>query len=314
MPSDSNEAFGDEDDHLLAGTNFLRRIGHNIDKTLTASAGLDEDGHPQVLVIGFNNIQLVNEKGKVVLDVGSRNIRALRSVNTGGLQLCTTTNVATENFRTRWPHYISVEDAQYLENLWLDLFPLNHAGPQLNSLPWREEEYAYYVGRVVTEAAKCDVALAGLATTAHLILGRSPEKIHGQSGKALKDKLTEIGEHCKSPIFSKLGERYYAWYDKRNFATHGIRGTGADGHPTGQVFKHKKGTQPSEVYTEVDDQDFQQLALIWRAFYDLNHDAFEISFHLGFYNSHTESGTPEEFIGRTPLSSTGTPDSQMPWQ
>ena len=123
MPSDSNEAFGDEDDHLLAGTNFLRRIGHNIDKTWTASAGLDEDGHPQVLVIGFNNIQLVNEKGKVVLDVGSRNIRALRSVNTGGLQLCTTTNVATENFRTRWPHYISVEDAQYLENLWLDLFP-----------------------------------------------------------------------------------------------------------------------------------------------------------------------------------------------
>lgn len=314
MPLDPNEAAWDEDDHLIAGTNFLKRIGHNIDKTWTASAGVDENGSPQVLVIGFNNIQLVNEKGNVVLDVGSRNIRALRVVDAGGLQLCTTPNIATENFQTKWPHHVSADGARYLEELWLDLPPLNHDGTQLNSLPWREEEYAYYVGRVVTESAKCDVALAGLATMALLILGWSPEKVQGQSGQRLEETLTKIGKHCKSPTFSKLGERYYAWYNKRNFATHGTRGTGTDGHPTGQVFKYKKVKQLSEVRTEVDDQDFQQLALLWRAFYELNHDAFEISMQLGFYNLQSESGTPEEFIRRAHLSSTGSPDQQMPWQ
>lgn len=210
---------------------------------------------------------------------------------------------------------MSRADAQRLEDLWLDLPTFNDDGPQLNPLPWREDEYAYYVGRLVTEGARCDAALNGVATRAYSALEYPTKKIdelHGESGKKLASALIEIGERCLSEALTDLGRRYGAWYEERNLAVHGVRPLGPDGHPTSKVYKLNRIKSQPSVRTTIRDQDFRQLIEIWRAFYALNHDAFEASLHLGFYNRTTDVETAEQYIARIPLSSTVAPEERMP--
>lgn len=310
MEADRSKQTWYEGDHLEGGMTFLKQSKHNLDKIWIASAGTDDLGRPQVLVIGFNSVQLIDHEHKVILDIGSREIRAVRAVEAIGTEVCTTGSFTDGTFKSSWLHHISASDATYIENLWLSLRPLNHDGTQLNPLPWREEEYAYYVGRVVTESAKCDVALIGLTTMANLVLGRRHDHLRGQSGGRLAEALNKLG--MTSPAFADLGERYGAWYTKRNFAVHGIRRTGEDGHPTSQVFKPTKNTV--ETLTEVEDQDFRDLALIWRAFYALRLDASDAGYHLAFYNAKISEESPESFVTRTPQFNTVSTSERMPWR
>lgn len=174
-----------EGDHLEAGHMFLKKHRHNLSKIWAASAGLNAEGRPQILAIGFNHVQLIDEHGETFLDVGPRDLRTLRSKSSQGLEVCTTRVIDFDRPQRSWTHLVSDEDAQYPKDLWISLTPFNDDGMQLNPLPWREDEYAYYVGRVVTESAKCDVALAGVAMMVYSMLGWSPDVLQGKSGNEL---------------------------------------------------------------------------------------------------------------------------------
>lgn len=79
------------------------------------------------------------------------------------------------------------------------------------------------------------------------------------------DALDKVGAYSAAVIDS--GERCHTWYLQRNFATRGTRAWDAAGHPTAQVFKAKKPKgRTSEYAVEIEDQDFRELALLWRAF------------------------------------------------
>jgi hypothetical protein len=112
------------------------------------------------------------------------------------------------------------------------------------------------------------------------LLGLPTKGVHGSSGSQLAQAFEELGE-VSAPL-KDLKERYVAWYEKRNLAAHGFRFTDADGSPQSTVYKPKRGQrgQSPEVLFEAEEQDFEDLARIWSAFYFLNHDAAQASIHL----------------------------------
>ncbi|GAB3537220.1 hypothetical protein GCM10027403_20760 [Arthrobacter tecti] len=202
-------------------------------------------------------------------------------------------------------HRVSDADAKYLEEGWLNSTPSMHSGQQLNRLPWREEEYAYYVGRVVTEASRCDVALVSLVLSARALLGQPDGTIYGASGAQLADALDDLG--ALSPAIADIAERYRAWYRQRNFASHGIRGRDATGRPTGQVFKVRRGRrQTPRIAVEIEDQNFRELALIWGAFYALNHDAFRAAIDI------SRQGNPEDVMARMSMPNSVSASERLP--
>ena len=304
----TNKARGEvwyEGGHVEGGFEVLKGSGHLRSEVLTASAGYSDAGEPQVLVLGHSNLEILSGGGDLHLDVGDREVRAVRPVEGSGIEVCITRMGVSGLRPTRWMHRISDADARYLEQSWLDSSPFMHSGTQLNPLPWREEEYAYYVGRVVTEASRCDVALVALVLLARALLGRPDGAIYGASGEQLADALDELG--ALSPALADIGERYRAWYRQRNFASHGIRGRDAAGRPTGQVFKAKRGRRLTpEVAVEIEDQDFRELALVWRAFYALNHDAFDATIHV------SGRGDPEDVLARIPMPNSVSATERLP--
>jgi hypothetical protein len=293
-------------DHVEGGYAALERSGRSRDEVLTASAGYSEADEPQVLVLGYGHLEILSGDGDLLLNIGDRDVRAVRLAEGRGVQVCIGQASGSALGPTRWLHRVSDPDARYLEQCWLDSPRFMQPGMQLNPLPWRDEEYAYYVGRVVAEASRCDAALAGLVLSARALVGKPPGKIHGASGKILADALDEFAE--LSPAFADLGERYRAWYSQRNFATHGIRGRDAAGRPTGRVFKATRGRagQPPDVAFEVRDQDFRELALLWRAFYALQLDALEATIHI------TGTGTPEEILAQMPTPNSVSASDRLP--
>lgn len=295
-----------EGDHVEGGFEALKRSGRPRTEVLTASAGYSDTRKPQVLVLGYSNIEILSGDGDLLLDVGDREVRAVRLVEGSGIQVCITSMGESGLRPTRWMHRLSDADAGYLEKFWLDVSPFMHSGTQLNRLTWREEEYAYYVGRVVTEASRCDAALTALVLSARALLSQPDGTISGASGGPLADALDEFG--ALSPALADLGERYRAWYQQRNFAAHGIRGQDAAGRPTGQVFKAKRGRkgQASQVAFEIQDQDFRELALVWRAFYALTHDALRATVDV------SGRGTPEEVLAQIPTPNSVSASERLP--
>lgn len=179
MSEESTDPFEDED-HVTAGARALKTLGFDLDHFWTPSAGRNKSGLKQVLVLGLNYIAIVSENGQVVLDVGPREIRGVRQREGSGLEVWVTSIGSSAEIRTRkWLHRVSDLDAEFLENQWLNLSPVTHSGVGLNPLHWKEDEYAYFVGRVVTEAAKCDVTLAELAFVGRSLLGESVENVRG---------------------------------------------------------------------------------------------------------------------------------------
>lgn len=293
-------------DDLEGGAKFLRGLGRSPMDYMTVSAGYSAEWEPQVLVLGHGHVEILNHSGAQILDAGEREVRAVRRMEGSGVQVCLCSKVENGEFRpTRWLHRVSEAGARYLEQCWLDAHRIVHSGVQLNPLHWREEEYAHYVGRVVTEAAKCDTALVALVLSAQKLLGRD-SPVFGASGSQLADELDKLGK--LSPALADLGERYRAWYDKRNFVTHGMRVHDYTGRASGRVIKAQKVRKRdlSEAGFKAEDQDFQDLALIWRAFYALHHDAFRAGFHL--YGP----GTPEEVLARLPFPNTVSASERLP--
>ncbi len=294
-----------EDDHVEGGFKFLEQCGRPRDDIVVASAGVGASGEPQVLVLGPMNVEILDARGAVILDVGQREVRGLRLAGESGVQLCITPLGANGIRDARWTHEVSAADARFLEKCWLEMTPFSHTGIQLNRLPWREEEYAHYVGRVLTEASRCDTALVALVLMARGSLGLPDGRLMGASGEQLADALEDLG--TRSPAVADIGVRYRAWYQQRNFVAHGIRGRDAEGRPTGQVFKTVRGRRsPPDVVFEIEEQDFRALALVWRAFYALGRDAFDAMVHLG------NPGSPEEALARLPMPNTVGPSERLP--
>lgn len=264
-----------EEEHIICGSRVLDQLNHPRDEVWTASCGYNDRNERQILVFGLSNLEILSPAGDVLLDVGHKEVRGIRRVENIGVEVCVSGAVSGTEIRPRrWAHRVSDQDAQYLEEHWLNLTPVTHSGVGLNSLHWREDEYAYFVGRVVTEAAKCEVTLAELAITGMKLLGKDTEGVHGESGSQLAKFLTDLG--AKSPAIAEIAERYDAWHEWRNFAVHGIRARDARGHVTEQVFKVPRAKQARKlnVSIQIMDQDFERLALAWHAFYMLNHDAW----------------------------------------
>lgn len=305
MTSDSRGEPWYDGDHVEGGFKVLEVTSQSRADVWTASAGYSDAWEPQVLVLGTSHIEILTGDGELLLDVGYREVRAVRLVQGSGVEVCVTGMGPTSLRPKRWMHRLSDVNARYIEQSWLDSSPFIHSGTQLNSLPWREEEYAYYVGRAVTEASRCDVSLAALVLTARELLEKPPEGVYGQSGKPLADAIEDLGRY--NPAFVDIGQRYRAWYLLRNFATHGTRGWDAAGRPTGQVFKAKRPTGKAPEYTvEIEDQDFSQLALLWRAFYALNHDAMAALYFI------SRPGASGDLLAQLPMPNTVSASERMP--
>lgn len=304
----ANDSCGDpwyEGDHVEGGFKVVELTNHSRADVWTASAGYSDEWEPQVLMVGSSNLEILTGDGELILDVGYREVRAVRLVQGSGVEVCVT-SMGPEGLRSkRWLHRLSDVDARSVEQSWLDSSPFMHSGTQLNSLPWREEEYAYYVGRVVTEASRCDAALVALVLSAREVLEQPLGGVYGQSGTPLADALDKLGAY--SVAFIDIGERYRAWYRHRNFATHGTRAWDAAGRPTAQVFKAKKpkGKAP-EYAVEIEDQDFRELALLWRAFYALNQDAMAALFFI------SRPGASGDSLAQMPMPNTVSASERLP--
>lgn len=310
MTSDLPKTAWYEGDHVEGGFEVVQRLGRPRAEIVTASAGYNGTGEPQVLMLGRANVEILSDNGDLLLDVGDREIRALRLVRRSGIEVCITGIGTNGNSRpTRWMHRVSEADAGYLEQVWLDMPRHLHNGTQLNPLPWREDEYAYRAGRVVTEASRCDAALTVLVLSARARLEQPAGKIYGASGEPLADALDEIGAHSRA--VADIGERYRAWYVRRNFAMHGIRGRDASGRPTSQVFKakRKKPGQAVTISEEIFDQDFESLALLWQAFYALNHDAVRADLYFNIVNADADAKSALE---RIPMPDTVNKSERLP--
>lgn len=304
MANDARGSAWYSGDHLEGALHVFERWGRSLDEVWTASAGRSDNGDPQVLVFGYSNIQILDRAGKLLLDVGDREVRAVRLVEGSGIEVCIT-RMGVDGLRPpRWMHCVSDADGRYLENCWLDWSPFMHSGVQLSPLPWREVEYAYFVGRVVSEASRCDVMLVELVRSLRALRGQLGGSISGASGENLADALDELCE--MSPALADIGERYRAWYRQRNFVTHGVRGRDAAGRPTGEVFKMRRGKKGSEVAVEVEGQDFLELALVCRAFSNLHHDAFEALMYIG------GSGSTDSLLARFPTPNSVSASERLP--
>lgn len=305
MTNDSSGEPWYEGDHIEGGFKVLELTNHSRTDVWIASAGYNEAREPQVLILGSNNLEILAGDGELVLDVGYREVRSVRLVQGSGVEVCVTSMGSTGLRPRRWMHRLSDADARYIEQSWLDSSPFMHSGTQLNSLPWREEEYAYYVGRVVTEASRCDAALVALVLSARELLEQQLEGVYGQSGTALADALDKLGAY--GAAFIDIGERYRAWYRHRNFAAHGTRAWDAAGRPTAQVFKAKKPKGKALEYAvEIEDQDFRELALLWRAFYALNHDAMAALFFI------SRQGASGDLLAQIPMPNTVSASERLP--
>lgn len=282
------------DDHL-AGRGFLEHIGHPVDQVWTGSAGYNEAGDRQILVYGLSNLEIVSSDGDVLLDVGHRNVRGVRRLVGVGVEVCLATAASGDPMSPgRWIHRVSDRDAAHLEGLWLDLSPMTHSGVGLIPLHWREDEYAYFVGRVITEASKCEVTLADLVVACRSLLGESTTGVYGESGKPLAVMLDGLGK--RSLALADIAERYRAWAEWRDFAAHGIRHVDKDGHVTDQVYKVRRGrkVEAQDATVDVKEQDFANLALTWHAFYMLNHDASDARTRI------VVSESPEQVLRNLP--------------
>lgn len=306
MTGNGGGAFWYEGDHLEGGYTALKEFGRSRAGIWTASAGYGEAGKPQILVLHFDFIEILSEDGDLLLEAGHREIRAVRVMEHSGVQVCLSKGESSSSRPTRWLHCLSHNDARYLEQCWLDMPSFNHTGIQMDHLPWLEAEYAYYVGRVITESSRCDVALALLVSSAHTLLGQPMEKVHGSSGEQLADSVDKLGEH--SLALADIGKRYRAWYGKRNFATHGIRGRDDAGRPTGQVYKAKKAHkgQPLSVAFEIENQDFRELALLCKAFNELTLDANRATMEISFGRE------PAQVLAHIPMPMKGDPSLRFP--
>lgn|SRR5690625_1385383 len=269
-----------EGDHVQGGSQALTDWGYPREDYFTASAGYNDAREPQVLTLGRSNLRIVNRNGEVALEVAHREVRGVRAVVGVGVEVVVAPGPSTLSGQRMWTHVVTDDEAKYLEDTWFVIPTHHHNGVQLSPLHWKEEDYAYYVGRVITEVARCDSTFIGLAVSARSLLGLSTKGIHGSSGAQLAKAFEELGE-ISAPL-EDLRERYVAWYGKRNIAAHGFRFTDTDGRPQSKVYKPKRGHGglPPEVLFEVEEQDFADLARIWSAFYFLNHDAAEASRHL----------------------------------
>ncbi|TWP33546.1 hypothetical protein [Leekyejoonella antrihumi] len=272
-----------EEEPVIRGLTALLQLGRSREEIVAATLGYSDQGEPQVLVLGVQgNVEIVTPDGDVLLDVGHRDVRTIRLLPDVGVEVCLSGRAPVSFHRSRWVHRTPDHAAAELEDRWLGWTPVTHSGLQLNPLPWREEDYAYSVGRVITESAQCDIVLAQLVALSRELVDKPPGTIHAASGKELGNALHELAElpaGCKIDTakaeLGRLAQRYLAAYDERNFAVHGIRATDENGHPTDQVFKvsrPKKG-QPPEVTVDVRLQDFERLAQVWYEFYDLRHEA-----------------------------------------
>lgn len=306
MTANGGGALWYEGDHLEGGYKALKEFGRSRTNVWTASAGHGEAGKPQILILHFDFIEILSGDGDLLLEAGHREIRAVRVMEHSGVQVCLAKGEPSSSRPRRWLHCVSHSDARYLEQCWLDMPSLNHSGIQMDHLPWREAEYAYYVGRVITESSRCDVALALLVSLAQTLLGLQTEKVHGSSGNQLAELVDELGEH--SLALADIGERYRAWYKKRNFATHGIRGRDDAGRSTGQVHKAKKahkGQLPSIAF-EIENQDFRELALLCKAFNELTLDANRATMAINF------GGEPAQVLAQIPMPMKGDPSLRFP--
>ncbi|GAA1675853.1 hypothetical protein GCM10010977_22000 [Citricoccus zhacaiensis] len=278
--SNAGEDIWYEGDHVLGGTQALTEWGYPREDFFTASAGYSDAGEPQVLALGISYLRIVNGNGEVVLEVAHREVRGVRAVAGVGVRVHVASGSLSLSGQRTWTHVVADHEAKFLEDSWFVVPTHRHDGVQLNALHWKEEDYAYYVGRVITEGARCDSTLIGLALMARPLLGLPTKGIHGSSGSPLAKAFEELGE-ISSPL-EDLRERYVAWYEKRNLAAHGFRFADPDGRPHSKVYKPKRGQhgQPPEVLFDAEEQDFADLARVWSAFYFLNHDAAQASLHL----------------------------------
>lgn len=302
------EGWNKAGDHLHDGMAIANALSYARDSYLFASLGKQQDGSSQVLILGRSHIEIVEPTGTVLLDVGLREIRGVHRVEGLGLRV-NVTGRDLDGFRKRqWDHRVSDSAASELESAWLNCDPSMHDGVQINSRPWREEEYAYYIGRVLTEAALCEVLLSNLLTHLErlgLKLARSPR---GLSGSALADLLDDVGEN--SSAFRDIGERYRAWYDWRNFSAHGIRENDAEGKPSSRIFKMKRKPDDSGEEFEVRDQDFKDLARLWSGFYSLGHDARRA--YIDLLSIRGDLGDLDTQLSQLPMPNSATPENRFP--
>lgn len=272
----SGEALQGEPDPSEDGYRLLKDLGHPVSDIYAASAGFNEMTSEQILVFGSTYVQILSPAGAVLLDVGDRDVRGVRRLQGVGVEVWVDPFSQGGYFpSSRWLHCTTEADATHLEDFWLRRPRVTHAGVQLSRLHHREDDFAYFVGRVITAGAKCDLSLAALAQAGYRILERKTDGILNQSGYTLADILMSLGR--RSPAVSEMAERYKAWYEWRNFAVHGIREIDDSDHATDRVVKLEKG---SNVIVETREQDFEMLALMWNAFHSLDIDARRASLHL----------------------------------
>lgn len=299
-------------DHLAGGARVLDAMSLSLEEFWIASAGRNESGTKQVLVFGLNYLAIVEADGQVVLDVGHHEVRGVRQLDGSGIEIWGTSHEPDQPLRhNRWLHLIADADAKYLEDFWLKQFPITHSGIGLNPVHWKEAEYAYSVGRIITEATRCDFMIAELVVACRTLLIQPTQNIRGRSGTDLADLLGDLGK--QSPVLHEISERYRAWYLCRNFVMHGLRERDGSGRVTDQVLKWRRGKNTKEfnVTFDVQKHDFERLALVWHAFYMLSYDAWRTATHV-FTVCNSRSASPLKILRNLPTPNSVSESERLP--
>lgn len=263
------------------GLQLLIEHGFLKENVRFAVKGKDDKGAAQVLAFGRANLMIVDADGELVVDAGPREVRGLEVVDGMGVRVFLALRFVGDGMRPYiWDHHLDSSQARSAVDHWQKWSPYAQLGSQLPARHWHEEEYAYYAGRVITEAARAEAMLLLLLRRLwdHGFNFNSKAGVplfFGSSGQQLAESFTkEVGE--KSQAFRALGENYLQWFELRNMVTHGVRFHEPEGQLGSRLHKVIRRKNYEGEFFEQADFSFEQLVEICQAFQAISEAAFAL--------------------------------------
>jgi hypothetical protein len=266
MAIESASGVPDSVDHVAAGFDSIERLGLNREGVVTASAGRDEDGNDQLLIVGGQTLVRVSEgAGEEPDEIHRTDMRSVELVPGSGLLL---------RFPgRRWLHAVRDADAAHLRETIIEsplLPPTGSNGQYIPPASWRDDQLARLVGFVVMRAAEAEHGL-GLVAAYGEGTDAFDRKMFGVTGGSLSGRLTSLG--AGSDAIADLAERYGAWSTLRNQLVHSIRPMTETGELGPTTHKPAMRMPDDAKPYVVAIQDLPELIDLWYAFNWLYHDA-----------------------------------------
>lgn len=286
-----------EHDHIGRGDHALGGLDRDANTVVTlASEGLDSDGNVQLLLITTDSIEVWSlETQELAFDFAHWQVRMLKKVPTFGLLI-----ISNGPYRQRVEHRIRDTEASKITKHWENALTFSHTGPQVSPLSWRQDQFAYLLGRVVQGAAQAEHNLGSLLAwldTPPGALGFNFNSEHfANHGGRLKRALFEqrvlseerLKPPNKSPLLTNWAERYGRGAEHRNQLVHSMHLQAPPSQGLASNHLPQRRGSSSQIYVR-SAYEAQTLTQIIRAFEAITEEARDTLIEIQEHRSREET-------------------------